>query len=303
MIECLRCGTPSPDGFRFCPACGAALGDAPVTDAAGAEPAAGAPAEAATTRPAEERRIVTALFCDLVGFTATSEQADPEDVDRMLSAYGAMARTEIERHGGTIEKFIGDAVVGVFGIPVTHEDDALRAVRAGLDIASHAADLKGPDGIPLRLRVGINTGEVLARMAVQPGSGDRFLAGDAINTASRIQSAAPEMGVAVGLETYEATRAAINYAELEAVRLKGKSEPVRIFHATGVGPALAWRPPRRMPAPMSVAPDELDRLQRLFTEIGATPPVKLVTVIAEAGMGKSRLLLELRAALSGRIGP
>jgi class 3 adenylate cyclase/tetratricopeptide (TPR) repeat protein len=296
VIECVTCGTQSPDGFRFCPACGASLGDAPVTEAPGAGPVAGAPAEAAA-RPTEERRIVTALFCDLVGFTATSEQADPEDVDRMLSAYGAMARTEIERHGGTIEKFIGDAVVGVFGIPVTHEDDALRAVRAGLDIASHAAELKGPHGIPLRLRVGINTGEVLARMAVQPGSGDRFLAGDAINTASRIQSAAPEMGVAVGLETYEATRAAINYAPLEAVHLKGKSEPVRIFHATGVRSRTGVEATPTNIGAYIGRTNELDRLQGLFSEIGANPPVKLVTVVAEAGMGKSRLLLELRAAL------
>ena len=165
--------------------------------------------------------------------------------------------------------------------------------------ASHAADLKGPDGIPLRLRVGINTGEVLARMAVQPGSGDRFLAGDAINTASRIQSAAPEMGVAVGLETYEATRTAINYAELEAVHLKGKVRAgADLPRHRGTVPN--WR---------GGHPDEYRRLHRprrvsstgcsgLFSEIGANPPVKLVTVVAEAGMGKSRLLLELRAALA-----
>ena len=252
MIECLRCGTSSPDGFRFCPACGASLGDAAVTEAPGAGPVAGAPAEAATARPAEERRIVTALFCDLVGFTATSEQADPEDVDRMLSAYGAMARTEIERHGGTIEKFIGDAVVGVFGIPVTHEDDALRAVRAGLDIASHAADLKGPNGIPLRLRVGINTGEVLARMAVQPGP--------ATGSWPAMPSTLPRGSSPLlrrwawrsGSETYETTRTAIDYAELEAVRLKGKSEPVRIFHADGVRSANGRRG----------HPDEYRRLHR-----------------------------------------
>ena len=127
-----------------------------------------------------------------------------------------------------------------------------------------AAELKGPDGIPLRLRVGINTGEVLARMAVQPRSGDRFLAGDAINTASRIQSAAPEMGVAVGLETYEATRAAINYAELEAVRLKGKSEPVRIFHATGVRSRTGVEATPTIPAPMSVARTSSTGCMRLF---------------------------------------
>jgi class 3 adenylate cyclase len=147
VIECLRCGTRSPEGFRFCPACGGSLADAV---------AAPAPTTAA---PVEQRRIVTALFCDLVGFTASSEHADPEDVDRMLTAYGAMARTEIERHGGTIEKFIGDAVVGIFGVPASHEDDPERAVRAGLRIAEEAEELVAVGGGPLRLRVGINEGK------------------------------------------------------------------------------------------------------------------------------------------------
>jgi class 3 adenylate cyclase len=136
MVACGGCGTQSPDGFRFCPVCGLALADA---------------SQASVT---EERRVITALFCDLVGFAATSEAADPEDVDRMLSGYAAMARREIERHGGVVEKFIGDAVVGVFGIPITHEDDALRAVRAGLDICTRAADLNGLSGAAVRLRVG-----------------------------------------------------------------------------------------------------------------------------------------------------
>ena len=155
---------------------------------------------AAPARPvAEERKVVTALFCDLVGFTATSESADPEDVDKMLAAYFAMARAQIEAHGGVVEKFIGDAVVGVFGVPAAHEDDPERAVRAGLRIAEDAEELEAVGGAPLRLRVGINTGEALVRLGVTAGSGEGFLAGDAINTASRIQSVAPEMGVAVGL--------------------------------------------------------------------------------------------------------
>jgi len=242
----------------------------------------------------EERRVVTALFCDLAGFTAISEAADPEDVDRMLSGYEATARREIERHGGVVEKFIGDAVVGVFGIPVTHEDDALRAVRAGLDICAKAADLKGPTGTALRLRIGINTGEVLARLSVEPSSGERFFAGDAVNTASRIQSAAPEMGVAVGLSTYQATRNAIEYQELEPAVLKGKERPVRMFHAT----ATKARTGVDLTIPQTSyigRADELTELTELFDATNGGTPVRMVTVIGEAGMGKSRIVAELRA--------
>ncbi|MDP9226584.1 MAG: adenylate/guanylate cyclase domain-containing protein, partial [Actinomycetota bacterium] len=175
---------------------------------------------------------MTTLFCDLVGFTASSEAADPEDVDRMLSAYSAMARARIEGHGGVMEKFIGDAVVGVFGVPVSHEDDPERAVRAGLRIVEGAEELVALDGAPLRLRVGINTGEALVRLGASADSGERLLAGDAINTASRLQAVAPELGVAVGLSTYEATTAEFEYEELQLAPLQGKSEPVRVFHAT-----------------------------------------------------------------------
>ena len=148
---------------------------------------------------------MTCLFCDLVGFTASSEAADPEDVDRMLTAYAEMARALIEAHGGTVEKFIGDAVVGVFGVPVAHEDDPERAVRAGFRIVEGAEELQAVGGEPLRLRVGINTGEALVRLGASAGLGERLLSGDAINTASRMQSVAPEKGVAVGLATFEAT--------------------------------------------------------------------------------------------------
>jgi len=210
MVACASCGTENPGGSRFCHACGSAL----------AAPVSALP---------EERKTVTALFCDLVGFTGTSEGADPEDVDRMLTAYFAMARRVVEAHGGVVEKFIGDAILGVFGVPAAHEDDPERAVRAALRICEDAADLSTLGGTPPRLRVGINTGEVLVRLGVAPGSGERFLAGDTINTASRIQSVAPEMGVAVGLATYEATKAVFGYDELPPATLKGKAEPVRLF--------------------------------------------------------------------------
>src|SRR5712691_3759637 len=211
MAICPSCGTENPDGQKFCGECATPLAAAPVRS--------------------EERKVVTALFCDLIAFTATSESADPEDVDRMLATYFQMARAKIESHGGVVEKFIGDAVVGVFGVPAAHEDDPERAVRAGLRIAEDASELEAVGGAPLRLRVGINTGEALVRLGITPGSGERFLTGDAINTASRLQSVAPEMGVAVGLATYEATSAIFDYQELEPAGLKGKTEPVRVFQA------------------------------------------------------------------------
>jgi Adenylate and Guanylate cyclase catalytic domain/zinc-ribbon domain len=143
MLRCSTCSRENPDGAKFCMECAS-------------------PLDAASARPrAEERKVVTALFCDLVGFTALSESADPEDVDKMLADYFQMARSAIEAYGGTLEKFIGDAVVGVFGVPAAHEDDPERAVRAGLRVAEDAEALKGVGGVPLRLRIGINTGEAL----------------------------------------------------------------------------------------------------------------------------------------------
>src|SRR4051794_40794382 len=152
MAICPSCGTENADAAKFCNECATPLGPTPAR--------------------AEERKVVTALFCDLVAFTATSESADPEDVDAMLAAYFTMARYAIEVFGGTVEKFIGDAVVGVFGVPAAHEDDPERAVRAGLRIAENAEELTSVEGAPLKLRVGINTGEALVRLGVSPASGE-----------------------------------------------------------------------------------------------------------------------------------
>ena len=213
MTACPSCGHENPDGAKFCMECAAPL------------------VLRLPVRSRRSGRSCRCLFCDLVGFTAASEQADPEDVDRMLSAYAEMARARIEAHGGVVEKFIGDAVVGVFGVPAAHEDDPERAVRAGLRIVEAAEELEAIGGAPLRLRVGVNTGETLVRLGANAGVGERVLAGDAINTASRLQSVAPEMGVAVGLSTFEATSVVFEYEELEPATVKGKAEPVRVFHA------------------------------------------------------------------------
>lgn len=281
MVACLTCGAENSTGSRFCNGCGSPLAPA-------------APALAG------ERKVVSALFCDLVGFTATSEGADPEDVDRMLTAYFAMARSQIEAHGGVVEKFIGDAVLGVFGVPAAHEDDPERAVRAALRIAEEATDLRTLGGSPLRLRVGINTGEALVRLDDTPGSGERFLAGDAVNTASRIQSVAPEAGVAVGLATYEATKAVFEYEELPPATLKGKAELVRVFHPRAPRARLGTDLTRTHGGPFVGREIDLAILRGLFDKSVAASSVGLVTVVGEPGLGKSRIVAELAGYVDAR---
>jgi tetratricopeptide (TPR) repeat protein len=218
----------------------------------------------------------------------------------MLAAYFAVARAQIEGHGGTVEKFIGDAVVGVFGVPAAHEDDPERAVRAGLRIVEDAERLQGVGGAPLRLRVGINTGEALVRLGVSASSGEGFLTGDAINTASRVQSVAPENGVATGLATYEATALVFEYEELEHARLKGKSEPVRVFHAKAARARLGTDLTRTSDTPFVGREIDLALLKGVFDKAVAANSVQLVTVVGEPGLGKSRIVAEFGKYVDGR---
>src|SRR5919198_160062 len=179
MALCPSCGKELPGEFPFCPFCAAPLAEKP------------------STTQLEERKVVSILFCDLVGFTAASEQADPEDVRARIRPYHARLRAEIERYGGTVEKFVGDAVMAVFGAPVAHEDDAERAVRVGLRILEAIAELNEADpGLDLTVRVGINTGEVVVALAARPELGEGLVTGDVVNTAARIQSGAPVNAVA-----------------------------------------------------------------------------------------------------------
>src|SRR6059058_6263360 len=208
MVTCPACGHENPDSSRFCGMCGAAL-----------VPAA-APAR-------EERKVVTILFTDLVGSTAQAEGLDPEDVRATLSSYYAQLRAELERHGGTVEKFIGDAVMAVFGAPVSHEDDAERAVRAALAIRDSIGD-------ELQIRTAVNTGEALVALGAKPGEGDAMVAGDVVNTAARLQSSAPVNGILVGEGTYRATRQAIDYRDAPPVEAKGKEAPVKVWEAVAV---------------------------------------------------------------------
>src|SRR5437667_10326419 len=191
-----------------------------------------------------ERKVITVLFADLVGFTATSEQLDPEDVADILRPYHERLRAELERWGGTVEKFIGDAVMALFGAPVTREDDPGRAVRAALAIRDWIVE----EG-ELQVRIAVNTGEALVNLAARPGAGEGMAAGDVVNTAARLQSAAPVNGILVGETTYRATAETIDYAEHAAVEAKGKDEPVPVWEVVqararfGVDLTPETRPP------------------------------------------------------------
>src|SRR5215469_10425596 len=269
-----------------CPSCGVEYGGSPKFCSECGTPMA-------VAAPVVERKVVTSLFCDLVGFTAASEAADPEDVDRVLEGYFRLARAQIEGHGGVVEKFIGDAVVGVFGVPAAREDDPERAVRAGLRICEGAADLPGLRSGPLELRVGVNTGTALVRLGVSPASGEGFVTGDAVNTAARLQSAAPVGGVAVGVATWEATSRVFEYEELEPAELKGKAEPVRVFRPQAPRARLGVDLTRTHDSPFVGRRAELEMLTEAFERAVASRSVEFVTVVGEPGLGKSRLIGEL----------
>ncbi len=273
MIVCARCGRESPDDVAFCAGCGTPL--------------------AAVVRR-EERKVVTVVFADLVGSTARAERLDPEDVRAILAPYHARLRHELERHGGTVEKFIGDAVVGVFGAPVAHEDDPERAVRAALAIQEAIADLnEGDPALELLVRIGVNTGEALVALDASPAEGEGMVSGDVINTGARLQSAAPPAGVLVGEQTYRATDRVIEYEPWEAVAAKGKAEPVTAWRAIaararfGVDLGGAGR------APLVGRARESMLLTTALERVRAEREPQLVTLVGVPGIGKSRLVQEL----------
>ncbi|HKC78178.1 MAG TPA: adenylate/guanylate cyclase domain-containing protein, partial [Gaiellaceae bacterium] len=219
-LSCPSCGAANEPGMRFCGECGTALtADAPAPPSVG-------PAKAA------ERRLVSVLFADLVGFTTLSESRDPEEVRELLSRYFDTCRRLIGIYGGTVEKFIGDAVMAVWGTPTAQEDDAERAVRTALDLVTAVAALGEEVGAPeLALRAGVLTGEAAVNLAAE---GEGMVAGDLVNTAARIQSAADAGTVLVGDATRRATAAAIAYEPAGEHELKGKAEPLSLFRALRV---------------------------------------------------------------------
>ncbi|MFY9577976.1 MAG: BTAD domain-containing putative transcriptional regulator [Gaiellaceae bacterium] len=245
--------------------------------------------------PREERKVVTVLFCDLVGFTSRAEQLDPEDVSRLLSRYHLRLRAELERHGGTVEKFVGDAVLALFGAPAAHEDDPERAVRAALAICDWIAEL----GDDLEVRIGISTGETVVRLGAQAAEGEALAVGDVVNTASRLQQAAPRGAVLVGESTYRATRSAIAYERLEPVVVKGKTDPVPVWLARS--PRRARESDLERPTtPFVGREDDLLLLEQTLTRSLHGSALQLVTLVGEPGIGKTRLVGEFRARVEGR---
>jgi class 3 adenylate cyclase len=235
----------------------------------------------------EERKVVTVLFCDLVGFTAKAEQLDPEDVRAVLGPYHARLRSELERHGGTVEKFIGDAVMALFGAPVAHEDDPERAVRAALAIRDFAVEEA------LELRVGVTTGEALVSLNASPSEGEGMASGDVVNTAARLQSAAPVNGILADETTYRSTRQTIEYSEAPSVEAKGKSEPISVWEATGARSRFGVDVTHHARAELVGREQELGFLRDTFLRARTTRTPQLVTLVAVPGMGKSRLVYEL----------
>jgi class 3 adenylate cyclase/tetratricopeptide (TPR) repeat protein len=280
--RCPACNTTAPAEARFCMNCGASL-----------EPAAARPPE----QPPEERRQVTVLFADLSGYTAFAERMDPEAVKSLVDRALMRLGREVERYGGTVDKFIGDNVMALFGAPVAHEDDAERAVRAGLGMQDSMEEINQdlPSGINFDLRVGINTGEVLAGAV-----GETYtVMGDTVNVAARLQSAARPGSVTVGERTMRASEGAVRYRTLEPLELKGKAAPVPAWEAVSL---TAEQPVGRV-APAHESPlvgrrEELAVLESLYERVLEEGTPQLVTLIGEAGVGKSRVLREFERRLA-----
>ena len=238
--------------------------------------------------------MVTVLFADLVGFTARAETLDPEDVEAILSPYHERLRTELESHGGTVEKFIGDAVMGLFGAPVSHEDDPERAVRSALAIRAAALESG------FEVRIGVNTGEALVSLDADPRAGEAMAAGDVVNTAARLQAAAPTNGILVGDATRRATQDVIDYRGPEHVEAKGKSEPVPAWTAIEARSPFGVDVRQHGAAPLVGRQRELDLLLAAFDRAVDERSPELVTLVGVPGIGKSRLAWELFQELDRR---
>jgi class 3 adenylate cyclase/tetratricopeptide (TPR) repeat protein len=268
MQVCPSCGQENPEIAKFCLACATPLH---------AEPAR------------EERKVVTVLFADLVGFTSRAERMDPEDVRALLAPYHQRLRSELERFGGTVEKFIGDAVVALFGAPVAHEDDPERAVRAALAIRDWVRE----EEENLQLRIAVNTGEALIALGARPEAGEGMASGDVVNTTARLQSAAPVNGILVGETTWRATRDRIEYVEREAVSAKGKTGAIAVWEPVQARSRVGMDLEQHSLTPLVGREHELTLLFDAFDRVCREREPQLLTVVGAPGIGKSRLVAEL----------
>ncbi len=279
MIRCEACGHENPETNKFCGECAASL--------VAAEPSS------------EVRKTVTTVFCDVVGSTAMGEALDPESVRHVMERYFEAMQATIQHHGGTVEKFIGDAVVAIFGVPQLHEDDAVRAIRAAADMRAALAalntDLDRDYGMTLACRIGVNTGEVVA------GAGDRtIVTGDSVNVAARLEQAAAPGDILLGEETYRLVRDAVTAEPLDALDLKGKTDPVPAHRLIEVTPGAAGFT-RHLDAPIVGRVRELSLLRGAFDRALADQACQLFTVLGVGGVGKSRLFSAFVEELGDRV--
>src|SRR5438270_537620 len=281
MATCRSCGQENPDIARFCLACGAPLEQ-----------------EAARR---EERRIVSVVFVDLVGFTSGSGQVDPEDVRAILPPYDGTVRDVLESFGGVVEKFVGDAVMAVFGAPTAHGDDPERAVRAALAVRDAVVALNAEQPqLDLRIRGAVNTGEAVVTLSARPALGEAMVAGDVVNTASRLQQHAPVGEIIVGEETYRASRSAIEYEPVEAVTAKGKSAPIEAWRAVATTTAGGERD--LSSTPFVGRAREASLLDAMWERVELEQRPHLITVLGPPGVGKSRLAAEFTERIASRGG-
>ena len=269
MSVCPSCGHENEDSAKFCSQCATPL--APGTPFGGTE-----------------RKVITVLFADLVGFTSKAERLDPEDVQAVLAPYHERLRYELERWGGTVEKFIGDAVVALFGAPVARENDPERAVRAALAIRDWIAE-----EAKLQVRIGVNTGEALVKLGARPESGEGMAAGDVVNTTARLQAAAPTNGILAGETTYRATAETIEYREHTAVEAKGKKERVPVWEVVQARARFGVDLTPAARTPLVGREREVDQLVGALERARQQRSPELVSLIGVPGIGKSRLVGEL----------
>lgn len=309
-MNCSACGAQNEPGHRFCSQCGASL--APVCPNCGSEvpagarfcPSCGSSLESTTAEEpsagAEERKIITVLFADLVGFTAHTEQSDPEDVRARLTVYHRHIREDVERFGGRIEKLMGDGAFAVFGAPVAHEDDPERAVRAALRIQQSVDRLnqEHPD-LALSVRIAVTTGQAVVQLDTTDQDREGII-GDVVNTASRLESVASAGEVVVDERTYLASRGAVEYRALDPVVVKGKEHPIAIWEAAGARSRFGVAVEDESATPFVGRQTELSLLVDAFDRTVRERAVQLVTIAGEPGVGKSRLLREFRGVIDER---
>jgi class 3 adenylate cyclase/tetratricopeptide (TPR) repeat protein len=287
MVKCPSCGEENPPKFRLCGYCGAAL----------ATPAAAAP-------PREVRKTVTLIFCDIKDSTSLGERVDAEALHEIKDRYFAALSGEIQRHGGRIEKYVGDAIMAVFGLPRAHEDDALRAVRAAMGMQAALAGvneyLQRRFSISLANRIGVNTGEVVAND--DPNADQKLATGDAVNVAARLEAAAPANCIYLGELTYRLVRDAVRAEAVEPLELKGKAQRVPAYRLLSFRTRDDEAAGRRRDTPLVGRDEELALLRGLYREVQDDRCVRLVTVLGDAGAGKSRLMQELLDGVAAQAG-